>query len=476
MILFVLGNMLKVEGILMIPSALVSIYYGEECAGAFVITICLLILIGIVATAYAPKNKVIYAREGFIIVALSWIGLSLFGALPFYISREIPAFIDCFFETVSGFTTTGASILTEIEHMPKGLLFWRSFTHWIGGMGVLVFMLAIIPLAGDRSMHLMRAEVPGPNVGKLTPKLKSTALILYSIYVSLTIIEIVLLLLGGMPLYDSLIHAFGTAGTGGFSSKNLSVAAYDSAYIDWVIAIFMLLFGVNFNVYYLLLIRNFSQALMSEELRVYLGIVITSMVVIAINIMHLFGSFWEAFRFSAFQVASIITTTGYATANFDLWPELSRCILVMLMVFGACAGSTGGGVKIARIVIMYKSAKREIAKMLHPRSVVAVKFEDKPLDAQTISGVHVFFSLYVSIVGASVLLVSLDNMDFQTTITAVFACINNIGPGLGMVGPIGNYFEFSILSKLVLSANMLLGRLEIFPILLLAIPAAWRKR
>ncbi len=395
------------------------------------------------------------------------------GALPFVFAGAIPSYIDAVFETVSGFTTTGASILTDVEGMSRGLLFWRSFTHWVGGMGVLVFLLAIVPLAGGRSVHIMRAESPGPVVGKLVPKVRDTAMILYGIYITMTVVLIALLLLGGMPLYDSAVHAFGTAGTGGFGIWGDSIAHYDSAYIDVVLSIGMVLFGVNFNIYYLLLMGKVKSILRSEELRWYLGIIAGATLLIAWNTLSRWGGILQSLRYAFFQVASVITTTGFATADFNLWPELSRMLLLVLMLVGACAGSTGGGMKVSRLIIMLKSAKREISRMLHPRSVYTLQFEGKPLEDQTIHNVFTYFFILVFLVIASVLLVSLDNMDFDSTFSAVLACINNIGPGLGIVGPMGSYAALSPLSKLVLILDMLLGRLEIFPMLMLFAPSVW---
>ncbi|MEG1849324.1 MAG: TrkH family potassium uptake protein [Oscillospiraceae bacterium] len=476
MVLYITGHILKVVALLMLLPCAVALFYGERCAAAFLITIALTAAIGFGIGRRKPANTVIYAREGFVVVALSWVSMSALGALPFVISGEIPSFIDAFFETVSGFTTTGSSILTNVEIMSRGLLFWRSFTHWIGGMGVLVFVLSVLPLAGGRAMHLMRAEVPGPTVGKLLPRLQSTAKVLYAIYFLMTVVLIVLLFAGGMPLFDSTVHAFGTAGTGGFSIKNSSIGQYHSAYFEWVIGVGMLLFGVNFNVYYYLLLRDLRAACRNEELRCYLAIIGISTAVIAVNVRSLFPTVHEAIRAAFFQVSSIITTTGYATADFNLWPELSRSILVLLMFCGACAGSTGGGIKVSRLMILCRSAVQEIRRMLHPRSVSVIRLEGKPVEEETTHGAYVFLLVYLLIFCGSVLLVSVDNFSAETTFTAVAACLNNIGPGLGMVGATGNFSAFSDFSKLVLSFNMLAGRLEIFPIIMLLTPFAWRKQ
>ncbi len=473
MIVYILGTILKAEAILMSLPALVAFLCGEGDLVPMLAAILIASGAGLLFTFKKPKNTVIYAKEGFVVTALSWVVMSLVGALPFVFAGAIPSYIDAVFETVSGFTTTGASILTDVEGMSRGLLFWRSFPHWVGGMGVLVFLLAIVPLAGGRSVHIMRAESPGPVVGKLVPKVRDTAMILYGIYITMTVVLIALLLLGGMPLYDSAVHAFGTAGTGGFGIWGDSIAHYDSAYIDVVLSIGMVLFGVNFNIYYLLLMGKVKSILRSEELRWYLGIIAGATLLIAWNTLSRWGGILQSLRYAFFQVASVITTTGFATADFNLWPELSRMLLLVLMLVGACAGSTGGGMKVSRLIIMLKSAKREISRMLHPRSVYTLQFEGKPLEDQTIHNVFTYFFILVFLVIASVLLVSLDNMDFDSTFSAVLACINNIGPGLGIVGPMGSYAALSPLSKLVLILDMLLGRLEIFPMLMLFAPSVW---
>ena len=475
MIVYTLGKVLQVVGLLLLIPLLVALYYRESCAWALAATAAGMIAAGVGMAWRKPENRMIYAREGFLIVALAWIGISLTGALPFWLSREIPSFVDAFFEAVSGFTTTGSSILVDIESMSRGLLFWRSFTHWIGGMGVLVFVMAIMPLGGNRSMHLLRAESPGPEVGKLAPKMRSTAMILYGIYIILTALQTALLLLGGMPLYDSLITTFGTVGTGGFSSRTASIAAYDSAYIDAVVTIFMILCGVNFNLYYQLLLRQAKPMLKSEELRWYLGIQLTAMLVITVNILPQYTSFGQAFRHASFQVASINSTTGFATADYNLWPELSKSVLVLLMLCGCMAGSTGGGIKTVRIIMAFKGVGREIRRMLHTRSVSALRVEGKPIHEETVVGVNLFLILYTGIICASTLLISADGFDFTTNLTAAIATISNIGPGLNIVGPTGNFAHFSAFSKLVLSANMLIGRLEIFPLIILFTPTVWKR-
>jgi len=475
MIGFVIGRILLTEAALLLLPMLTALIYGEPLA-PFLTTILVLVVAALLLSVKKPKQTALYARDGFAVVALAWVLMSAFGALPFVLSGDIPNYVDAFFETVSGFTTTGASILTAVEPLRYSSLFWRSFTHWVGGMGVLVFVMAILPMTDGHGMHLMRAEVPGPSVGKLVSRMGDTAKILYGIYLVMTILEIILLLAGGMPLFDACIHAFGTAGTGGFSSRNLSVGAYNSAYFDIVIGIFMLLFGVNFNLYYFLLIRRFRDVFRSEELRAYLLIVTAAVVAIAVDVVHMYDSFATSLRHAFFQVSTIITTTGYATVDFNTWPTFSKGILVVLMFVGACAGSTGGGIKVARIVILVKSSLADMRKMLHPHAITTVRFEDKPLTERNVRGVHVFISVYLAVFTVSFLLLSLEGFDLITTFTALTACINNIGPGLEIVGPMGNYAEFSVLSKLLLSFNMLVGRLEIFPMLLLFAPSIWKRR
>ncbi len=473
MIVYTVGRMVLLEaGILLLP-LLVSVLYRETCAWAFVLTVLLAAIVGLPITLFCkPKNSLIYAKEGFVIVAMTWLSFSAIGALPFVFSGEIPSFADAFFETVSGLTTTGASILRDVESMSHGLLFWRSFTHWIGGMGVLVFIMAIAPDVSGRPMHILRAEMPGPVVGKLVPRIKDTAKILYLIYIAMTVLETVLLLCGGMSLFESVLHAFGTAGTGGFGIKADGLAGYN-AYLQWVIAIFMLLFGVNFNLYYLLLIKRFRAALHSSELATYLIIVLVASGVITFNIYPLYHNVGEAVRQSVFQVASITTTTGYSTADFNLWPGLSKAILFMLMFVGGCAGSTAGGLKISRVMILIKNIKRQLRHMLHPRSVGTLRMEGKPLDEDTVSGVSAYFALCMVCMAAVFLLISFEPFDLETNLTAAVACFNNIGPGLGAVGPAGNFAAYSAFSKFVLSAAMLLGRLEIYPLLLVCSPSAW---
>lgn len=475
MIRFILGKMLGVEAILLLIPALVGLIYGEKEGMFFLIPAVILVFIYLVAGRKKPEKTTIYGRDGMVIVALAWILWSVFGALPFFLSGEIPNYIDALFETVSGFTTTGSSILTDIEELANCMLFWRSFTHWVGGMGVLVFVLVLTSLDKRSSMYLMMAEVPGPEKDKLVPKMTSTARILYGIYFGMTAVEIILLLLGGMNLFDSMLHAFGTAGTGGFSNYSASVGHFGSAYIDGVITLFMILFGVNFNLYFLALMRDFKPIWKNEELRAYLLIIAAAALTITLNISSQYTSILKAFRYAIFQVASIITTTGYATADFVEWPMLSQCILLMLMVIGACASSTGGGIKVSRFLIVLKSIKREIKQMVHPKAVSIIRVNGKKMNSDIIRKVCVYLMAYAVIVFGSILVISFDNKDFATTFSSVMATMNNIGPGIGQVGPSGNFSEFSIISKLMFCIDMLAGRLELFPFLMLFTASAWKK-
>ena len=475
MIAYVIGRSLLIEAALLVLPLITAVIYGESIV-PFLIPIVLLVAVGLITGMKKPKNASLFARDGLAVVALVWVFMSAFGALPFVISGDIPNYIDAFFETVSGFTTTGSTILTNVEALTYSGLFWRSFTHWVGGMGVLVFVMAILPMNDGHGMHVLRAEMPGPTASKLVSRMSDTAKILYVIYLVMTVVEILFLLLGGMPLLDSCIHAFGSAGTGGFSLKNLSIGHYDSVYFDVVIGIFILLFGVNFNLYYFLLIRRFRDVFRSEELRAYLGIVAVSVIAIAANIAHMYGSFASGLRYSFFQVASIITTTGYGTTDFNTWPALSKTILVILMFVGACAGSTGGGIKVSRIVMLLKAAYYDMRKMLHPNSVVIVRFEDKVVPEKNVRSVQMYLTVYVVVFTLSCLLLSIDGFDLVTTFTAVAACFNNIGPGLEVVGPMGNFAAFSPWAKILLSFDMLAGRLELFPMLLLFAPSIWKKR
>ena len=477
MVAFVLGRIFCIEAVLMLFPMLCAACYGEwYLLPAFLLPAVLLAVLGLAASLRTPKNTTIFARDGLAIVALVWVLMSAFGALPFVISGEIPSFIDAFFETVSGFTTTGSTILTDVEALSHGTLFWRSFAHWVGGMGVLVLAMAVLPMTDGRAMHLMRAEVPGPTVGKISSKLSDSAKILYAIYFAMTLAEVILLCAGGMPLFDSLIHAFGTAGTGGFSNKGLSVGAYNNPYFEIVIGVFMLLFGINFNLYYFLLLRRFRDAFCSEEMLTYLGIVAFSTVTITLNILHLYDGVGTALRTVFFQVSSIITTTGYASADFNLWPTYARTVICILTFIGACAGSTAGGLKISRIIIFFKAAKQDLNKMLHTHAVTTVRFEGKPLDEKVLRGVHNYFNIYMLLLAVSILLISLDGFDLVTTFTSVVTCINNVGPGLEVVGPMGNFAGFSAPAKLLLSFDMLAGRLELYPMLALFSPRLWQKR
>ncbi len=476
MIIYILGKMLGVEGALLLIPAVVSLIYGEKTGISFLAVAAVLGVIYLVLGRRKPKNNRIYGKEGFAVVGLAWVLWSLFGALPFVISGAVPNYVDAFFETVSGFTTTGSTILQEIESLPRGINFWRCFTHWIGGMGVLVFVMMVTSLDDENAMPLMRAEVPGPEADKLVPKARSTARILYQMYFALTAVEVVLLMFGGMNLYDALVHSFSTAGTGGFSNRNSSVAFYDSAYIDGVITVFMILFGINFNLYFLLLLKNWKSALKNEELRAYLGIIAAAIAIITVNILNIYENVFHAFRYAAFQVASVITTTGFYTADYELWPELSKVVLLTVMFIGACAGSTGGGIKVCRFVILCKSIRQEIRKILHPNVVTMVKINGKKVNNDTMKGINTFFAAYIFILVISVLIVAIDNFDFATSFSGVLTTINNVGPGISKVGPVENFHMFSPLSKLVFCFDMLVGRLEIFPYLLLLSPDLWRRR
>ena len=471
-----IGNLLLVEAACMLPSLLISLIYPESDGAAFAAAIALTTAAGFLLSRLKSNTGGLYARDGFAIVALGWILLSAFGALPFLLSGVIPRVEDALFESISGFTTTGASILREVESLPRGILFWRSFTHWMGGMGVLVMMIAIMPSVKANTIHILKAESPGPTPGKLVPKVSQTAKILYLIYILLTATQVVFLVAGGMPLYDSLVHSFSTAGTGGFSSRNLSVAAYGSDYIEIVITVFMFLFGVNFTLYYTAFKGGLKNALHDEELRVYFFTVVGAAALIAINVYsQVYRTVGESVQHAAFQVSSIITTTGFATADFNLWPVLSQLILLLLMFVGASAGSTGGGIKVVRVVVLFKVIKRELTRVIHPRAVRTIKLNGRLVDEEVVSGVMAFFYFYILIFVAAVLTVALEGEDIVTTVTSVIATLNNVGPGLGRVGPMGNFAELSILSKAVLSLCMLIGRLEIYPIMLLMFPSFWKR-
>ncbi len=475
-----ISKILLVEAVFMLPALLISVFHNEtKSVAGFVWSILItLLLAGILMVLCSHSSKSFYAREGLVCVGMSWIVMSLLGSLPFFISGEIPDFMDALFETVSGFTTTGATILGEVEAMSRGCLYWRSFTHWLGGMGVLVFVLAIASGGDSKSgftMHLLRAESPGPKVGKLVPKMKTTAEILYAIYILLTVLDIFFLLLGKMPLFDAVCTAFGTAGTGGFGIKNDSIAGY-SPYLQNVCTIFMLLFGVNFSCYYMLLIRQFRSVWKDEELRFYLGAVVVSILVIACNIRGLYATLEETVRHAAFQVASIVTTTGFATTDFDLWPSLSKMILLALMLVGASAGSTGGGFKFARLLLIFKSIRRNIRQVLQPQKIQVVRVNGQPVDEKILENTNAYLAIYVIIIVVSCILVAVDGFSMMTNLSAVIACFNNIGPGFEAVGATCSFVGFGYFSKLVLIIDMLAGRLEIFPILILFSGAAWRHR
>ncbi len=474
MVVYILGLLFGAEAVLMLLPLTVALALGESTVLSFVSVIALLALTAFLLARKPPKNKRVYAREGFLTVALGWVTVSFFGALPFWFSREIPSFIDAIFESVSGFTTTGASILSDVEALSRSTLFWRSFTHWIGGMGVLVFIMAVLPLAGSGNIHIMRAESPGPNVTKLVARTRKTALILYEIYIVLTLVEVILLLLGGVDFLDSFMLSFGTAGTGGFGIRNDSFASY-SPYVQIVVTVFMIMFGVNFGCYFMIITGNVRDALKNEELRAYLGIILAAIVLLTIDIRPLFTDFGETLRHAAFQVGSLITTTGFTSHDFNDWPEFSRAILLLIMCIGACAGSTGGGIKVSRIIVMSKQLRKEIRTMIHPNSVSVTMYEGKPLAHETVRGVNMFFAAYILILSASVAVVALDGFDFVTNFSSVIATLNNIGPGLEVVGATGNYGGFGVLSKSVLIMDMLFGRLEVFPLLLMFVPATWRR-
>lgn len=458
---------------MLVPS-LVALYYKEKSGFAFLIAAGISFAVGAATTFKKPKNRSFYAKDGFVAVAMGWVVLSASGALPFLISGEIPSVFDALFETISGYTTTGATILTDVEALSKSLLFWRSFTHFIGGMGILVFVLCILPLAGGNNMYLMRAESPGPSVGKLVPRVRQTAMILYGIYIAMTAVECVLLLIGGMTFFDAITTSFATAGTGGFGIKNSSIAEYN-VFLQNVIAVFMVLFGVNFSIYFLILVKKPKQILKSEELRTYLGIVLASTILIGINIRDSFPSIWAALQQAFFQVSSVMTTTGFSTTDYNLWPTFSKCILIMIMFVGACAGSTAGGIKVSRIVIGYKNIKNAVESFVHPKSVRVIKMEGKKVSNEVVRSVNTYIVLYFAVFVASVLLISLENMSFETSFTSVAATLNNVGPGFDKVGPLENFSKFNWFSKLVFMFDMLAGRLELIPMVILFSPWIWRK-
>lgn len=475
MLRYLLGCILLIEAILLLLPTAVALIYQEDIL-PFIYTISLLLIVSVPSVILKPKNTQIYAREGFVCVSAAWILMALFGALPFIFSGVITNPVDAFFETVSGFTTTGASILQAVEHLPRGILFWRSFTHWIGGMGVLVFMLAILPSAGGEAIYLMRAEVPGPTKGKLVPKMRQTALILYGIYIVLTLIEVVALLFCQMPLFDSLVTSFATAGTGGFSILNNSIAGYQNPAAEWIIAIFMLLFGINFNLFFFVLIGKIKDVFKSEELRAYLGVVAVAVVLILVNTYQMFDGFGQGLRTVFFQVSSIITTTGFCTVEFNDWPVLSKTVIVLLMMIGACAGSTGGGLKISRILILAKNIVREIKHMIRPKSVNVVRVDGEVIPDETLRSATGYLTVYITVSILTMFLISIDGLSIETNLTAALSCVNNIGPALGEFGAFGNFSPYSDFSTFILSLAMLFGRLELVPMLVLFSPYAWKKR
>ncbi len=468
------GYILLFDVFAMVLPLVVAGVYKESAGMAFFPVMALCLAIALPLIRMKPKKKDLFAREGLATVALAWVVMSFVGGLPFFFSREIPNLIDCFFESSSGFTTTGATILTNIEGMSKCMLFWRSFTHWIGGMGVLMFVLAIAPLAGGNNMQLIRAESPGPQVEKLLPKANTTAKVLYGMYIGLTVVQVVFLLFGDMPLFDALTTAFGTAGTGGFAVKSSSMGGY-SQYTQIVITIFMLLFSVNFNIYFFIIAKKFSSVWKNEELRAFAIIVFVSIALITLNTVQLFENLGGAIHHSSFAVATIISTSGFSTVDFNTWPDFSKTLLVLLMFIGACAGSTGGGIKVSRILIMFKSLKREFFTLIHPRSVKTIRISGKKIDDETIRKVNSYMLCYILLFFISFLIVSFDNFGFETNFTSIAATLNNVGPGLGAVGPSGNFAAFSPLSKIVFIIDMICGRLELFPILILFLPQTWKK-
>ena len=471
----ILGWVLRIEGVAMLLPLICAFVYKEySCVATFALCILLCIVSGVAMSFKRPEKRSMYAKEGFVTVGFSWIIMSLFGALPFVISGCIPGYADALFETVSGFTTTGASILTDVEALPKSMLFWRSLTHWIGGMGVLVFLVALLPLSGSNNMYLIRAESPGPTVGKLVPKIKTTAKILYLIYIGITVLQTLLLLAGGMDWFEALTHTFGTVGTGGFGIKNSSMADY-SPYLQVVITVFMIICGVDFSVYHLILMGKSKLIWKNDEFKGYLGIIAVSVALVSINCLGMYDSVADTIRHAAFQVGSIITTTGFSTTDFDKWPQFSKTILVILMFIGACAGSTGGGIKVSRVIVLLKSIVKEIRICAHPKTTLKIKMSDRVIEHETLRAINVFIMAYVGIFTLSLLTISIDNFDFTTNFTAVAATINNIGPGLAGVGPMSNFSEYSILSKLILTFDMLAGRLEIFPLLMVFSPYTWKK-
>ena len=474
-IFYILGWVLCTQAGAMLFPCVISLIYSEKAGIYYLITLAVCLAIGVALIAKKPKNTRFYAKEGFAIVALSWIVMSLIGAVPLCISGDIPSFLSALFETVSGFTTTGATNLTNVEALSKTSLFWRSETHFMGGMGVLVLILTLLPIAGGQNIQLMRAESPGPTVDKFKPRLRYTAMILYVIYVAITAAEVIFLLIGKMPLFDAITTAFSTAGTGGFAVTNDGINAYHSPYIEVVLTVFMILFGVNFSFYYMMLTRRFRDGLKNTEVWTYLGIITVSSLVIALNVHSLFPSVKDTLRNSFFTVSSVISTTGFCTADFDKWPQLSKLIIIMLMFSGACAGSTGGGMKVSRLMVLFKSGISEIKHTVHPKSVNRIKISGKPVSEETVKNIRSFFIIEMIILAVSSLIISLDNFDTTTTVTSVITCLENVGPGLNLVGPTGNFASFSALSKIVFIFDMLAGRLEVMPLLVLFYPPIWKK-
>ena len=473
MIAYIVGAVLRIEGVLLLGPCAAALYYSENVGWYYLGVAAFCELCGWLLVMLRPTDQVFYLKEGCVATALSWLALSFFGGLPMYISGQIPHFVDAMFESVSGFTTTGATVCQSVEALAKSTLLWRSMTHWIGGMGILVFLLAIVPLSGGSNMNIMRAESPGPSVGKLVPKVRHTARILYVIYMGLTLLEIILLVAGGMSLFDSVNHSMATAGTGGFGVRNDSIASY-TPYLQWVVTVFMIAFGVNFNFYYFILFRQFRKAFGLEEVRNFLLIILAAILCVFLSIRSIYGVL-DGLRHAAFQVGSIISTTGFTTANFDAWPQVARTILVLLMFIGSCAGSTGGGLKVSRVTIAVKTVRKELTAYLHPKSIKKIRFEGKPVEHDVVRSINVYFITFLILFTGSVLLVSVNGYDLETNLTAVAATINNVGPGLAKVGPTVNFGHFSILSKCVLIFDMIAGRLELFPLLMLFHPGIWKE-
>ena len=473
MIAYIVGAVLRIEGVLLLGPCAAALYFSENVGWYYLCVAAFCELCGWLLVMLRPKDQVFYLKEGCVATALSWLALSFFGGLPMYISGQIPHFIDAMFESASGFTTTGATVCQSVEALAKATLLWRSMTHWIGGMGILVFLLAIVPLSGGSNMNIMRAESPGPSVGKLVPKVRHTARILYVIYIGLTLLEIILLIAGGMSLFDSVNHSMATAGTGGFGVRNDSIASY-TPYLQWVITVFMIVFGVNFNFYDLILFRQFRKALGMEEVRNFILIILASIFFVFLSIRSIYGVS-DGLRHAAFQVGSIISTTGFTTADFDAWPQVARTILVLLMFIGSCAGSTGGGLKVSRVTIAAKTVKKELTAYLHPKSIKKIRFEGKPVEHEVVRSINVYFITFLLLFTGSVLLVSINGYDLETNLTAVAATINNVGPGLAKVGPTVNFGHFSIFTKCVLIFDMIAGRLELFPLLMLFHPGIWKE-